>query len=85
MLKHEWGSYPFRNPEPKPKPPPTAQDVLKHKWVCGAAPETNLDTTNLKKYNASRKLKKAADKIIMLKRMGMLNIAAQAKTAEVGQ
>eukprot|EP00965_Chrysotila_dentata_P123192 4072521-Pleurochrysis_carterae.AAC.2 len=51
----------------------TAVQVCQHPWIAKASPDTKLDSTiaSLKKYNASRKLKKAA-----------LGIMAQAKLAK---
>jgi len=59
----------------------TAEDVLKHQWICGNAPDTALNTSQLKKYNASRKLKAAAAKIIAQKK-NLANIVAAAKLQE---
>lgn len=50
----------------------TASDVIKAKWIQGHAPETSIDTANLKKYNASRKLKKAAKKLIAMQKLQAL-------------
>ena len=52
-----------------PKKRATAKDVLSHSWICGNAPTTKLDTEQLKKYNATRKLKKAAQKLMALNRL----------------
>uniref|UniRef100_A0A6S9RXG1 Protein kinase domain-containing protein n=1 Tax=Chrysotila carterae TaxID=13221 RepID=A0A6S9RXG1_CHRCT len=56
-----------------PKKRLTADQVCQHPWIAKASPDTKLDSTiaSLKKYNASRKLKKAA-----------LGIMAQAKLAK---
>merc|ERR1719482_1274387 len=35
-----------------PKKRATAKDVLSHRWICGNAPTTVLNTDQLKKYNA---------------------------------
>ena len=59
----------------------TAEDVLKHQWICGNAPDTALNTSQLKKYNASRKLKAAAAKIIAQKK-NIANLVAAAKLQE---
>ena len=52
-----------------PKKRLTAKDVLGHEWIRGAAPHTAIDTSQLKKFNASRKLKQAAQKIMAMKRL----------------
>jgi len=54
-----------------PKKRLTAAQVLEDKWICGEAPDTNLSKTvqALKKYNASRKLRKAALGVIAQQRM----------------
>jgi len=62
-----------------PKQRLTAEAVLKMPWVTGNAPTTELGgaKTALKKYNASRKLKKAA--------MGLMAQNRMAKLLEAGR
>jgi len=58
-----------------PKKRISAADVLKHKWVAGAAQSAVQLTTaqaQLKKYNVTRKFKKAA---LLVMGMGKLNKA----------
>ena len=54
-----------------PKKRFTADQVLSHKWTCGGAKTEQLNTTvsSLKKYTASRKLKKAALGVIAQQKM----------------
>jgi len=54
-----------------PKKRFTAEQALSHKWICGGAKTEQLETTvkSLKKYNASRKLKKAALGVIAQQKM----------------
>jgi serine/threonine protein kinase len=59
-----------------PKKRATAKDVLAHPWIRGQAPDTAIDTENLKKHNAARKLKKAAAKLMALNRLAKLAAAA---------
>jgi len=64
-----------------PKKRMTAEHVLKNKWIQGHAPKVNLGNTvdNLKKYNARRKLKKAANGIIARNRVQkMIEMAQEA-------
>jgi len=60
-----------------PKKRLTAEQVLATTWVGGAAPDTKLDMRdNLKKYNATRKLKKAAQGIMAAARVAKMTGAA---------
>jgi len=61
----------------------TAAQVLEHPWCKGEAPSTPLDSAaqSLKKYNASRKLKKVAMGIIAQKKMTNALEAMQSKRA----
>jgi serine/threonine protein kinase len=54
-----------------PKKRMTADEVLKQPWVTGAASDAPLDSVqkSLRKYNATRKLKKAALGIMAQQRM----------------
>ena len=58
----------------------TAAQVLEHVWIKGSAPDTELDLDNLKKLNASRKLKKAGQKLMALNRVTLLKAAAAAES-----
>jgi len=62
----------------------SADDVLSHPWIKGGAPDTELEgaKASLKKYQASRKLKKAALGIIAQNRISAM--AAQMKELQVG-
>ena len=62
----------------------SADDVLSHPWIKGGAPDTELGEAkkSLKKYQASRKLKKAALGIIAHNRISAM--AAQMKELQVG-
>jgi len=64
-----------------PKMRLTAEQVLRDPWICGNAPDTVINVSQLKKYNASRKLKAAAAKIIAQKK-NLANIVAAAKLQE---
>jgi len=57
-----------------PKKRLTAKQVLDSKWVSGSAPDTSLSGArdNLKKYNATRKLKKAAQGIMAAARVAKM-------------
>jgi len=57
-----------------PKKRLTADQVLQSKWVSGSAPNTALTgaADNLKKYNATRKLKKAAQGIMAAARVAKM-------------
>jgi len=44
----------------------TATDAKKHAWIVSASPTAKVDTGDLKKYQATKKLKKAAQKLIAL-------------------
>lgn len=59
----------------------TAEKVLTEKWVTGNAPTTQLTDARsaLKKYNASRKLKKAAMGLLAQQRMARLLEAGRAQ------
>jgi len=61
----------------------TAAQVMAHPWCKGEAPTAHLDGAqqSLKKYNASRKLKKVAMGIIAQKKMEGALTALQAKRA----
>ena len=52
----------------------TAKDVLAHPWVCGNAPSTAIDVNNLKKLQATRKLRKAGAKLMALNRLKNMSI-----------
>lgn len=72
--------------QPLSPPPPlapagsfTAKQVLEHPWIQGNAPETAIDMGNLRKFQASRKLKAAAAKIMAMKKVNLANITAAAK------
>ena len=54
-----------------PKKRITAKDVLSHEWMKNQI-KTNIDTNQLKKYNAARKLKKAAQKLMKLQKAGLM-------------
>ena len=62
----------------------SADDVLSHPWIKGGAPDTELGEAkkSLKKYQASRKLKKAALGIIAQNRISAMT--AQMKELQVG-
>jgi len=62
-----------------PKARFTAKQVLEHPWIQGNAPETAIDMGNLRKFQASRKLKAAAAKIMAMKKVNLANITAAAK------
>ena len=49
--------------------------VLKHKWITGGAPDVSLTGAKdqLRKYNATRKLKKAAQGIMAGARLAKLS------------
>lgn len=57
--------------ELNPKKRLTAKQVLEHPWVCGGASTKQLDASlkSLKKYNASRKLRKVGNAIMAQQRM----------------
>jgi len=59
-----------------PKKRATAKDVLAHPWVCGNAPSTAIDVNNLKKLQATRKLRKAGAKLMALNRLKNLSLGA---------
>jgi serine/threonine protein kinase len=63
-----------------PKQRATAEDVLQKKWITGNAPNNDLSSTKtaLKKYNASRKMKKAAAALMAQNRMAKLLEAGRA-------
>jgi len=63
----------------------TAKQVMAHPWICGNAPDTAVNTQQLKKFNASRKLKAAAAKIILLKKKGLGDLVKAAKMQEESQ
>ena len=52
-----------------PKKRITAEEALHHPWICGNAPNVAIDTDNLKKLQATRKLRKAANKLMAINRM----------------
>ena len=58
-----------------PKKRLTAQQVLAHPWIKSASPAA-LDLSQLKKYNAARKLKKAAQKLMKLQKLQKLAAGA---------
>merc|ERR1719197_2418107 len=60
-----------------PKKRLTAEGVLSHPWIGSASPDL-IDTSQLKKYNAARKLKKATKKLIAMQRMKLLAAAKPA-------
>jgi len=64
-----------------PKKRLTAEQVIAHPWVTGDAPSNPLKIDQLKKFNASRKLKAAAAKIIAAKK-NLSNVVAAAKLQE---
>jgi len=66
-----------------PKQRATAEDVLQKKWITGNAPDNDLSSTKqaLKKYNASRKMKKAAAALMAQNRMAKLLEAGRAERA----
>ena len=69
-----------------PKKRFTAKQVLSFKWIQGHAPDTAIDRDCLKKFQASRKLKAAAAKIMAMKKTNIANLATAAKAqAEVGK
>ena len=55
----------------------TAAQVLQHPWVGGSAPSTAIDTDNLRKHNAARKLKKAGQKLMVLNRLKAAGLLAK--------
>ena len=61
-------------------PPPqiTAKDVGTNVWITTSAPNTAFGTDNLKKLQATRKLKKAGQKLMAMNRMANLAKAAAA-------
>ena len=63
-----------------------AEQVIKHRWVTGA---TDADLTgaqsSLKKFNASRKLKKATMGLVAKMRMEKLMTAGLAAKAEASE
>jgi len=63
-----------------PKKRITAAEVLKEEWITGKAPQLQLTDARsaLKKYNASRKLKKAAMGLMAQQRMAKLLEAGKA-------
>lgn len=58
----------------------TAAQVLENKWITGNAPNTVISGAqqNLKKYNATRKLKKAAQGIMAARRVAKMSEALKA-------
>ena len=52
-----------------PKKRITAEEALHHPWICGNAPNVAIDTDNLKKLQATRKLRKAGQKLMAINRM----------------
>ena len=67
-----------------PKKRFTAEQVLKHKWIQGHAPKTQLNLTvdAMKKFNARRKLKRAAMGILAKNRVQrMVELAQEADRA----
>jgi len=58
----------------------TAQQVLEHEWIVKlqGASDKAIDIGQLKKYQATRKLKKAAAKILAMQRIKNLSMAAAA-------
>jgi len=67
-----------------PKQRATAEDVLQKKWITGNAPDNDLSSTKqaLKKYNASRKMKKAAAALMAQNRMAKLLEAGRAQQGQ---
>jgi serine/threonine protein kinase len=64
-----------------PKKRMTADAVLKHKWIMGHAPnkQLNLTVDAMKKFNARRKLKRAAMGVLAQNRVArMLEMAQEA-------
>ena len=59
-----------------PKNRITAKDAMTHPWISTAT-DNKLGIDNLKKYQASRKLKKATKKLIAMQRMKLLAAAAK--------
>jgi len=59
-----------------PKKRITAAEVLQHKWISSASGVV-IDTSNLKKLQATRKLKKAGAKLMALNRLKNMNLAAK--------
>ena len=45
------------------------------RWVCGNAPSTAIDVNNLKKQQATRKLRKAGAKLMALNRLKNMSIS----------
>jgi len=66
-----------------PKQRATAEDVLKMHWITGNAPSNDLAGAKgaLKKYNASRKMKKAAAALMAQNRMAKLLEAGRTERA----
>jgi len=60
----------------------TAQTVLAHPWINGNAPDVAIDIGNLRKFQAARKLKAAAAKIMAMRSAGIANLARAALAAE---
>ena len=60
-----------------PKKRITAEAAMTHPWI-GKASDNKLGVDNLKKYQASRKLKKATKKLIAMQRMKLLAAAKPA-------
>jgi len=58
-----------------PKKRITAADVKTHKWITEAS-DVDLNVENLKKYNATRKLKKAAKKLMALQKLQLFKAPA---------
>lgn len=67
-----------------PKQRMTAEQVLKYPWIAGEAPTTDLDGTKkmLRKHNALRKLKKAANGIIAQQKIQRALLNVQQKQAQ---
>jgi len=59
-----------------PKKRYSAADVLAHKWICGDAPNNAISTDNLKKLQATKKLKLAGKKLMALNRLKLAAAAA---------
>jgi len=61
----------------------TAAQVLAHPWIKGNAPDTAIDLNNLRKFQATRKLKAAAAKIMAMKnKSNLASLAIAAKAQE---
>ena len=52
-----------------PKKRTTAAQCMANEWVTTAAPDTNIELKNLKKYNAMRKMKRATAKLVAMQRI----------------